>query len=319
MAFLDREKITQANIKKAEDDLTQTLERERPDELGAPKKGEKAVPPATVETPPGDSEELTWKERYGNLQRHIEKNIKPKFKEQIDALTAENTALKQEKENMTRQAAPAQLPKTDDEIEALKSENPAAYNALVKLASGIADEIVQRKVAELESDVKSIKQQKQQIDAEAAFVELAKRHPNLDVFNLDADPLFVEWFEVQPKVVKDALTGQKEDVDSASFALTQFENWLTKKKPKKPATTTTAQAAAAMDVEVNSSPTMPTVPKGFEFSESQIEEMDRVNPRWVEENIEKIEKAAREGRILLDKSDPVGAMRQMQRQNAVAA
>lgn len=310
MAFVDRDKILKATVERAEKEVNDALEKERPDELGKPKPGETAEPVKEPEKALGDSEEMTWKDRYGNLQRHIEKNIKPKFQSQIDVLAQEVKSFKEQLATTTAKAAPAALPETDQELEALKNQNPGAYNAIVKLASNIADEIVTRKTKDLSATVDRIQKDEKRVSEEAAFVELAKRHPNLDVFNLDADERFVEWFDKQPKRVQALLTDQKEDVDAASTVLKMFERDLgigaVKKADKQP-----ERKAASKEVDVSGTPNIPQPPVGYEFTESQIDEMDRVNPRWFDENSEKIEKAMREGRILLDITDPAGTARRL--------
>lgn len=308
MALYNRDKALADNVKRAEDDLKQALEKERPDELGKPKPGEKEEKVEPIKAP-GDSEDMTWKDRYGNLQRYVQK-IKDENKQTVAKLTADIDKLKEQVDGMTAKGAPTELPQSDEELNDLKKNNPSAYNAIVKLATGIADEIVTRKTKDLSSKFQEIETKAKEVKEEEAFVQLAKLHPELDVYNLDADPRFVEWFDKQPARIQSILTDQKEDVAAASSVLRMFEQEYgigkkksTEKLPKK--------SSAAQEVEVGGTPNIPQPPAGYEFTESQIDEMDRVNPKWFDENAERIEKAIKEGRVLLDITDPIGTARRL--------
>lgn len=311
MSFVDRDKILANTIAAAEKDVDDAVEKIRPDEKGKPAPGEANTPVVAPEVPPGDSESQTWKERYGNLQRHIEKNIKPGFQKKLDDQDRKINELTAKIEGMVSKSGPAELPQSDEELNELKKENPAAYAALTRLATTIAEEIVTSKTKDLQSSIKQIEQASKRNVEEAAFIELAKRHPNLDVFNLDADPKFVTWFQKQPKRIQEILTEQKEDVEAASSILSMFEATLPPVKRTDKKTVKEITKEAASEVEVSSAPNIPQPPAGYEFTESQIDEMDRVNPNWFNQNFEKIDKAIQEGRVLLDITDPVGTARKL--------
>jgi hypothetical protein len=305
MAFINDN--VQRRVAQAEQELKTVIEQERPAEAGAaiPKDHKEVLPAGDV---PAIVDGVDWKERYGNLQRFIEKNLKVKHQQEIDALTAAQKALKKQVDDMVRSGSPANMPETAEAVEALKNENPKAYAAIMKVATDVAQKLVEDQMADMRSDVEQIKAARKQNAEEAAFVQLQKRFPDIDILGLEGDEVFMNWIRGKSKRFQDALFSNKEDVDAATDVLNlyKFEVLSKVQAPAKKQ----PQPGAEM-VAPKSPANIPSGDTGWDFTESQIDEMDRVNPRWFEQNAEAIEKAMRTGRILKDISDPVGAQRRM--------
>ena len=303
MGFVNREAMIKANIDRAEEELNEVLEQERPDELGAKLKEDKKTPPSESEI-----EEVidghNWKERYANLQRLRQKNLDD-HKAQIADLNTKITDLTSKIENISRKAAPSELPESEEDVEALRTNNPAAYNAIVRLASDIADRKFEDRVKSISKDVDAIKLGHKKNAKEAAWIDLAKRHPDLDLQTLNKSDQFHEWLQSKSSRIQDIMYGDDMDVEAADDVLKLY------KAAFPPATKNKTKKNNAEDINIKSAPSVPQKASGWDFTESQIEEMDFKNPKWIEENLEAIDKAQRSGRILYDKTDPVGSQRRI--------
>lgn len=309
MAFLDRSKVVEGNIAKAEQELQTAIEAERPEQAGAaiPKDKNEQLPPGDV---PAVVDGVDWKERYANLQRWIDKSLKVKHKEDVDNLQAQITKLQGDIKQMVSKASPSNLPETLEEVERLKKENPAAYGAIMKVASEVAESLVEDRMKSLENEVQEIKRVRKQSAEEAAFVQLQKRFPDIDILALEENEEFINWIRTKSKRTQDALFSNKEDVDAAADVLTLYTLEVLDKKPAVPAKKQ-AKPGAEFVQPKSGAPAITGQDLGYDFTESQLEEMDRRDPRWFERNSEAVEKAMKSGRILLDISDPIGSQRRM--------
>jgi hypothetical protein len=309
MAFLDRSKVVEENIARAEAELNEALNMERPVEAGAalPKQEGEVLPKGNV---PEVVDGVNWKERYANLQRWQEKVLKAKHKEEIDALTNQVKTLSSQVKEMISKASPTNLPSTIAEVEKLKSENPAAYAAIMKVASDVASQLVEEQISGMRQDVEEIKRVKKESAEEAAFVQLQKRFPDIDILGLEDNAEFQSWISKKSKRMQDALFSNKEDVDAAAEVLDLYTLQVIDKKPATPGR---KQPAPGSDFVAPKSgmPSIPGQDLGFDFTESQIEEEDKKNPRWFERNQDKIEAAIAKGRVLRDISDPIGSQRRL--------
>jgi len=310
MAFLslDHDKNIQDNVDKAEKELNEALENERPDELGAKAAAKEAEQKG--EEIPAVIDGHDWKQRYGNLQKYIEKTLKPKYQGQIDELKASlddlRTKLMDANKAVTQQAA---IPESVEEVDLLKRENPGAYNAILAIAQQIAEQEVTKRTAHLNEGYERLQQDRQKNSEEALFIQLQRLHPELDLKALETDEQFQEWLGSKSKRTQEALTGQKEDVDAASEVLTLYKLEMGIKKTKKTAVDTRKEAMK--DVNTNSNFAPPAPDSGYDFTESMIDSLDKADPRWFDRNAEAIEKAMRAGRVLMDLSDPAGAQRRL--------
>lgn len=302
MTFLNREDIVKENIAKAEREVEEAVAAERNE---IPAKPEDNQPQEEPSQPAADGHD--WKKRAADKDRYITK-LKKDHEAEVNAFKDQLKALEDKVSSMARAQSPAELPQTAADIEALKTENPAAYHAFIGIATKVAEDMVQDRLRGMERDVAEVKKARKEAAEEAAFIMLQKRHPDIDIQSLETDEEFNEWISGKSKRTQDALFNNKEDVDAASEVLDlyRYEVLSKKAKPAKP-----QSKPGIHEVAPKGQPNIPSQQAGWEFTESQLEEMDRKDPRWFERNIEKIEKAMREGRILKDVSDPLGSQRRM--------
>jgi len=307
MAFLDKQKTLDAQAKAAEDELNAALEAERPEEL-APKEDteEETSSEGQVEADvtPAPKEDHDWQKRYNDLRSWVDKKLRPEYKGEIDTLKKQVDELKTQLTEFSQNNAPADLPETAEDIENLRSESPAAYNAILKIAEGIADRIVEQKTKSWKDDIAAIKEAQAQNAEQQAWIKLQKKHPNLDLEALadGQDDNFNAWTNTKSDRFLAPLFDSKEDVEAASDVLTAYEKetGVGKKRSR-----TTAGAA---DVNAPSQPDIPKGDRGYDFSESEIQ---RMSDKELDKNMEKIEQAQAKGRILNDLTDPVNAQRKL--------
>jgi hypothetical protein len=305
MAFINDN--PQRRVAQAEQELAEVVAAERPAEAGAaiPKDPKETLPPGDV---PAIVDGVDWKERYANLQRFIEKNLKVKHQQEIDKLTGDLKTLSKQVQDMVRAGSPVNMPETAEAVESLKSENPKAYAAIMKVATDIANQLIAEQMDTIRSDVEEIKAARKQNAEEAAFVQLQKRFPEIDILSLETDEVFTNWINSKSKRFRDALYSNKEDVDAATDVLNLYKFEVLSKQ-KAPAN---KQGNPGAEMIAPKSPAnIPSGDQGWDFTESQIEEMDRQSPRWFEQNQVAIEKAMRTGRILKDISDPMNSQRRL--------
>jgi len=292
--FFNPQTSTDRRIADAEAELKGAVENERPDQL-APPEDQKDQKGFISDTPPG-GDGTNWQKRYGDLQRYIDKKLKPEYQTKIDALTGEVTTLKEKLASMVSKSAPTNLPETEEDILALQKDNPAAFGAIMKMITIQAEKIVQDKVSKLDSKFAEVETVQTKNRRDASVVELKRRHPDLD--DIAKDEQFHIWIEGQSKTFQDAIFNSTDDIEAADAVLTMYKTVynIGKKKPKK--------KNENPDVDPASQPSIPDTDSKWLFTESQIAEMDKKNPRWFDQNAEAIEKALKEGKVLMDISDP---------------
>lgn len=294
---------TSSDITTAEQELEDAIRAERPEDLAPDPEGEEA--PETTQVPDEVPEDETadkhdWKTRYGNLRRYVQKELDGRD-EVISTLKGDMTTLQGQMERTTS-ATSAALPETDEDLEALKTENPGAYNSIIKIATGIADKVVKEHTAGLQSEVDVINTRNRQSVEDAAAVALQKLHPRLDLATLGTEDKFMEWLGTIPKSQKDALTINKQDVETASFVLRSYEREVLDADPnriKDALVKDVREASRDVKTSAASDPSAGAEDKGYDFLESAIE---RMSPNDFEKNADAIEKAYRSNRVLMDKS-----------------
>jgi len=319
MSFFDKEAQNKKNTDEAEKELEEALEAERPEDLapkeennkeGAESQEENAETASEVEETPQPKNEHNWEKRYNDLRSWVDKKLRPEYKGQIDDLKGEIDSLKDQMSSMSAQAAPADMPQTAEDIETLKNDNPAAYNAITTMARNIAEEIVKDKTKNFQKDIDALNAYRAETAEQAAFVDLAGRFVE---FGLDVplmaqggDESFNAWADTKSKRFLSPLYDSKEDVEAAADVLTAYikETGISRRKPKTAATTVKDGGGA---------PDIPKGDKGYDFLESQIQNM---SDKELEKNMEAIEEADRKGRIIYDLTKPLEAQRKL---GAVAA
>jgi len=312
--FFDPTKSTESKIADAEAELNGAIENERPDQL-APKEEDNKEKPGFVKEVPVDNG-TNWQKRYGDLQRYIDKTLKVNHKAEVEGLKAKITELETKINTLVSRSAPADLPSSVEEIEALKKESPGAYAAIVALATGIAENIVSDKVAKLDTKLSEVTVAQKKTKEDSDFVELQRRNPNLDLAALGSDEQFHTWLQGQPKIFQNAIygvEGKERDVDDADAVLKMYQAaYPTGKKDTKQKKVNQGKD----DVNISSQPELPAKGVSYDYTESQIAHMDKTNPKWFDKNQDAIDKALREGRVLMDISDPIGTAKRLAAQAA---
>jgi hypothetical protein len=304
MPFFDKDAANAASVQRAEDDLNAAIAAERPEELAQtdeekkPKGTVKPKTPASDEIPSGEGH--NWEKRYGDLRRYIDTVLTPKQKKEVDELKGKMDELTKKLDNLANKAAPAALPQTVEEVEAMKRENPAAYRAIEHIAGKLAEAIIAEKTEGLRKSVETVEQYSRQNAEEAAYIKLQKKHPKLDLDRLDSDTKFQEWCGRKSKAFLAPLFTNKEDVDAASDVLTAYETECGIGTTKK-ADVNTARKEAGKEVKAPSQVEVNDEDNGYDFTESQLENMSGAE---FDRRSEEINKALKTNRVLRDISDP---------------
>lgn len=303
MAFFNKEDATASAVKRAEDDLNAAIAAERPEELAQeqvnPSKGTvKPKTPTSDEMPSGEGH--NWEKRYGDLRRYIDTVLTPKHKKEVDSLSDSVKDLTKKVDLLAAKSAPASLPQTIEEVETMRKDNPAAYRAIEHIATKLAEDIVASKTEGLRKDMDTVQEFSRQNAEQAAFIKLQKLHPKLDMDKLDKDPKFQEWCGRKSEAFLAPLFTQKENVAAASDVLTAFETECGIGQTKK-ADVNEARREAGKVVKAPSQVEVESNDEGYDFTESQLENMSGTE---FEKNSAAIQKALDANRVLRDISNP---------------
>ena len=221
-------------------------------------------------------EEKSFKKRYGDLRRHIQKKEK-EWEEKLETL--QNTTARQG-------LVP---PKSDEDIDEWAKEHPDV--------AGIVETIAAKKAQEMfaKADIRL-----QELDDAQTEVTRVKAENKIKETHADFDELreadeFHNWADEQPKWIRDALYENSDDPASVVrvIDLYKIDNGLTssdkKTKRKAAASTVTKRSKTQVDVEdANNS-----------ILESQVAKM---TAQEFEERSEEINKAIRSGKFVYDMS-----------------
>lgn len=160
-----------------------------------------------------DPEESTFKKRYGDLRRHMqrtqEENNKQirQLQEQVEALTKKQV----------------KLPKSDEELEAWANK----YPDVAKIVETIATKKAMEARGEVDQRLKRVEELENKIAREKAERELARLHPDFD--DLRQDKGFHEWVSQQPKWIQSALYENDTDFLGAAKAIDLYKAETRKK------------------------------------------------------------------------------------------
>ena len=225
------------------------------------------------------AEEKTFKQRYGDLRRHMQEKEKEtaakleKLQQQLEASTKNELV----------------LPKSEEEIDAWTKK----YPDVAGIIEAIADKKATERASELDGRLKEIESMRTQARKEKAEAELYSLHP--DFAELRADDAFHEWAKEQPKVVQDALYDNVDDVKSVARVLDLYKTdkgIKTKRVPaedKSAASSVKARKAAPIDPDDSSR----------YLRESQVAKM---SIKEYEKRAEEIIEAQRSGKFIYDMS-----------------
>lgn len=198
-----------------------------------------------------NSEEGTFKKRYGDLRRHMQTSMQQK--------DAQLQKMQEQLAQATRQQI--KFPKTEEEVAAWSQK----YPDVAKIIDTIAQKRVQEALAIGEQELNKVKQLEVKINREKAEKELRDAHPDFDRIRADKD--FHDWVMEQPQYVQDALYKNNTDARAASRAIDLYKADRGIKRRKK-----ATPQDAARPVGRTSGAQAP-VSGRKRFSESQVEKM----------------------------------------------
>ena len=223
------------------------------------------------------AEEKTFKQRYGDLRRHMQEKDKEvttkleKLEQQLDAATKNELV----------------LPKSNAEIEAWAKKYPDVAGIVEAIATKKADE----KSASLDTRLKEIEELRITAKREKAEAELAAIHP--DFSHIRSDDIFHEWAKDQPKWVQDALYENIDDAKSVArvIDLYKVDKGITGKKTS----SNDKEAASSVRTKRNTTPEHDEASKYI--SESQV---DKMCMKEYEKRMDEIFEAQRQGKFIYD-------------------
>ncbi len=220
------------------------------------------------------AEERSFKKRYGDLRRHIQKKEK-EWEEKFEAL---------QKQSKRQGIVP---PKSDDDIEEWAKEHPDV--------AGIVETIAAQKAQEMFSKAEIRLQELDEAQAELtrtkAENEIRKSHEDFDQLRQSDD--FHTWADEQPKWVRDALYENSDDPASVVRVIDLYKvdkgitNNDRKTKRKAAASTVTKRSKTQVDVEDANNV----------ITESEV---SRMTAEEFEERSDEINKAIRSGKFVYD-------------------
>lgn len=234
----------------------------------------------TVEQAASGPEDESFKKRYGDLRRHMQKTTEAKDKELSDLKKQLSAATKKE----------MKLPKTDEEIDAWASE----YPDVAKIVETIAMKKAVEQNKDIEERLNSLSERERLTSRERAEMELLQIHP--DFTEIRDNPEFHDWAEEQPDYIQKALYENEDDPRAAARAIDLYKADMGVKTTKKK----TSKKDAAKAVNVKSSTTPDNNATG---SDSILEsEVAKMTSQEYSANEDAISKAIRSGNFVYDVS-----------------
>lgn len=251
---------------------------EVPDKKEEKEKSESKEPDKDPE--PQDTEEKTWKKRYGDLRRHTDKKIKD-LQDQIEEVKTQKTT-----------STDVEVPQSSKELSAWKDKNPDSYRIVENLANQIADE----KIKDLQQKVDSLSEKTTENEKEKQLNMIKKAHPDFD--DLQDDDEFHVWIDEQPKWIQDALY-EEDDAKAAIRVIDMFkvdtkrvENPVKKEEKK-------AASEAAKSVSTKTKASVDAESQKGKIRESEVNEMSLEE---YSKRSEEIDEAMRSGNFIYDLS-----------------
>ena len=231
-----------------------------------------------VEKEPDHPEEKTFKKRYGDLRRHLQKKEDEHRKELM--------TVREQISSLTK--TQVRLPKTDEEIDDWANK----YPDVAKVVETIATKKARENSKQIEEKLAYLSEKEQRVNRKEAETELGKRHPDYD--DLRSDPSFHEWAEQQPKMIQQALYDNEDDFEAASKAIDLF-----KLERERDSVDRSSPKEAAKSVSTRRRTSEPNDQPKTKWSESRVRKLsDKQWDRFQEE----IEDAMRSGNFDYDES-----------------
>lgn len=201
-------------------------------------------------TPTSNSEEETFKKRYGDLRRHMQQQMAERDREINNMKSQLKDATKQQ----------IRFPKSEEEVDAWAKKYPDVADIIDTIAQKRVQEVYE--VSRVEMD--DLRKQQESIKTEKAMMQLMKIHPDFD--RIRASKEFHDWVSEQPKYVQDALYRNNTDAKAAARAIDLYKSdkGIRKVKPK-------SKSSAAQSVS-RSGVASPSKGRAT-FTESQVQSM----------------------------------------------
>ena len=215
-----------------------------------------------------------YKKRYDDLKKHYDQKL-GEFKQKEQELVA-----------LAKQAEPRyQPPKSEQELESFKEEYPDLYNTV----ESVAHIQSQRQVAELESQLHSMRQREGEVLRKEAETTLQQRHPDFE--DIRGDDQFHAWASEQPEQIQDWIYNNPNNVSLASKAIDLYkletgmaQKQRSSKKPRGSAADMVSTKTTTVDAG------QPKVWTEREIGAMSLDQFDR--------NEEDIKQAMIEGRVV---------------------
>jgi len=223
------------------------------------------------------AEEKTFKQRYGDIRRHMQDKEKEfadkiaKLEKQLDAATKNELV----------------LPKSEEEIEAWAKKYPDVAGIIEAIASKEAD----KKASGLDARLAEIEELRSTARREKAEAELAHMHPDFN--SIREDDAFHDWASEQPKWVQDALYENTDDAKSVARVIDLYkaDKGITTKKSN------IADKEAASSIKSKRSAPPEADDSSTYIRESQVAKM---SIKEYEKRQEEILNAQRSGKFIYD-------------------
>ena len=221
------------------------------------------------------AEEQTFKKRYGDLRRHMQKTQEDndrklrQLQDQVEALTKKQV----------------KLPKSDDELETWTEQ----YPDVAKIVETIATKKAMEASTDVEEKLRRVEELELKIEREKAETELARLHPDYDDLRQDHD--FHNWVAEQPKWIQSALYENDTDFLGAAKAIDLYKAETGKKTKKEDKGAAKAVRSSKRSEELTESKNT--------WSESRVKQLSGAD---FERHQEEIEKAIRSGNFDYDLS-----------------
>ena len=213
-----------------------------------------------------DSEEETFKKRYGDLRRYMQQTVENKDKEL--------EALKRELQNKSKQEF--KLPTSEEEIEAWTTK----YPEVAKIVDSIAQKRAREASQEVEQSMSDLRKMKSQLEKEKAEHQLKQMHPDFD--SIRADKGFHEWVKEQPSYIQDALYKNETDAIAAARAIDLYKADNGMIAQKRSDSQLEKEAAKAVKKTTKNSP---SASPNAEWSESKVAALKAYEYEKYEEDI----------------------------------
>ena len=221
------------------------------------------------------AEEQTFKKRYGDLRRHMQKTQEDndrklrQLQDQVEALTKKQV----------------KLPKSDEELEKWTEQ----YPDVAKIVETIATKKAMEASTDVEEKLRRVEELELKIEREKAETELARLHPDYDDLRQDHD--FHNWVAEQPKWIQSALYENDTDFLGAAKAIDLYKAETGKKAKKEDKSAAKAVRSSKRSEELTESKNT--------WSESRVKQLSGSD---FERHQEEIEKAIRSGNFDYDLS-----------------